>query len=176
MRPFFVDYEDEFETEDSDTEMEDDTTEPSSSQAEPSKPTPRSEPAMPTSARASGATASESGTTQSTSKSFDAPKPVSSSNSPGQAASIKARANFFGAPPEPIRLDPFKMFGMERKNPVRAESQTDNVASPTANTESDEATDTQVRDFLAFREWSLYSLHVKFEVGGMFIGSVQRSG
>ena len=30
----------------------------------------------------------------------------------------RARANFFTSPPEPLRLDPFKMFGMQRKSDV----------------------------------------------------------
>lgn len=72
------------------------------------------------------------------------------------AESSKARANFFTSPPEPLRLDPFKMFGMARKNPPKEEpvvqsSINGDVKSPTSGgsgigeMESDEATDSQVR-------------------------------
>lgn len=70
----------------------------------------------------------------------------------GTATARAARADFFTSPPEPLRLDPFKMFGMERRNPVKEESGSQSkvngeVKSPVSGAgevESDEGTDQQV--------------------------------
>ena len=139
-----TEYEDD--SDDSDTEMEDESAEPVSSRSEP-KSILKTEP--------KSTDVSASNVKLSVNKSRDIPKPVASARSPGAAASAsRARADFFTSPPEPLRLDPFKMFGMERKNPItpkeEPESQSstnDKPMSPSsevADVESDEATDSQV--------------------------------
>lgn len=136
--------------------MEDDSVEPISSKSEV-KPSLKS---------ASEPKASEpkSDSKITTSKSSDVPKPVNSARSPGAAATAQraARADFFTSPPEPLRLDPFKMFGMARKNPLPAEEQksesitNDKVVSPASGAgevESDEATENQVKFIFKITVW-----------------------
>lgn len=72
-------------------------------------------------------------------------KPVSSTPSdkktPTAAApdTFKAKADFFTSPPEPLRLDPFKMFGMARKSDIGSqEKKEEEVKSPVVSAAGDE--------------------------------------
>ena len=44
---------------------------------------------------------------------------------PAGPDATKARADFFTSPPEPLRLDPFKMFGMARKSDIGTQQKND---------------------------------------------------
>ena len=51
----------------------------------------------------------------------------------------RARANFFTSPPEPLRLDPFKMFGMQRKSDVgKPEKKETEMPSPVMSPSKDD--------------------------------------
>ncbi|XP_052808865.1 protein-methionine sulfoxide oxidase mical3b-like isoform X2 [Mya arenaria] len=133
-------YEGETDTDDSDTEMEEDTMEPPSQQA-------RTEPVASDNAKSISEPSNSISVSKSKSTNMsDVPKPVTSARSPGQSAS-QAKKNFFDTPPEPLRLDPFKMFGMERKNPVKEEAVVNKeieLNTGVGEMESDEVTDSQV--------------------------------
>ncbi|WAR07853.1 MICA3-like protein [Mya arenaria] len=132
-------YEGETDTDDSDTEMEEDTMEPPSQQA-------RTEPVASDNAKSISEPSNSISVSKSKSTNMsDVPKPVTSARSPGQSAS-QAKKNFFDTPPEPLRLDPFKMFGMERKNPVKEEAVVNKeieLNTGVGEMESDEVTDSQ---------------------------------
>ncbi|XP_052241674.1 protein-methionine sulfoxide oxidase mical3b-like isoform X3 [Dreissena polymorpha] len=127
---------DDYETDDSDTELEEESQEPASGRSEPKSAWTESK---------SSPSVTPSTSTVAPSKRVEVGKPVVSATSPGVAVS-KARANFFTAPPEPIRLDPFKMFGMARKNPVPEPVQDSSTsAASVVKTGESEATDSQVK-------------------------------
>ena len=123
---------DEYETDESETEVEDDAT--------VSKTESKSEPKS---------TSSFQSPSQ---KPVETEKPNTTTvRSPGAVS--KAKVDFFSTPPEPLRLDPFKMFGMARKNPLpEPVEKKEEVKSPESEVEKiavdqpeiDEITDNQV--------------------------------
>ncbi|XP_053396788.1 F-actin-monooxygenase MICAL3-like isoform X2 [Mercenaria mercenaria] len=152
-------YDEESETEDSDTEMEDETFEPNSTKTES-----HSEARSATESR-SDSQLSINRNNSSVSEPVSVGKvsnlqPASSTsqsqstvtNGANSSMARAARADFFTSPPEPLRLDPFKMFGMARKNPVKEEpvsqsngnGETKPPVDGEGDVESDEGTDRQV--------------------------------
>ncbi|KAL4232988.1 [F-actin]-monooxygenase mical3 [Mactra antiquata] len=138
-------YDEETDSEDTDTEMEDESNEPISG-----KTSTQSNNSL-------SATHSKTETDKQSTTSQPAENSSTVDSKPSlntSAESSRARANFFTSPPEPLRLDPFKMFGMARKNPPKEEPVVESTANNDAvksstngglgEVESDEATDSQV--------------------------------
>jgi hypothetical protein len=146
----FAEYDEESDTDDSDTEMEDESAEPVSSKTESrsdyrTAAESKSEPLL------SKNSVSEPKSAAKGSKSQGASSQSTVTNGANSTMAKAARADFFTSPPEPLRLDPFKMFGMARKNPVKEEpvnqvNVSEEIKSPVVeagDVESDEGTDRQ---------------------------------
>lgn len=148
-----VEYDEESETDDSDTEMEDESAEPVSSKTESrsdyrTAAESKSEPLLSKNSASEPVSAGIASKSQGASSRSNTQSAVT--NGANSSMAKAARADFFTSPPEPLRLDPFKMFGMARKNPVKEEPVTqvnEEVKSPVdeaGEVESDEGTDRQV--------------------------------
>ncbi|XP_060606794.1 F-actin-monooxygenase MICAL3-like [Ruditapes philippinarum] len=148
-------YDEESDTDDSDTEMEDESAEPVSSKTESrsdyrTAAESKSEPLLSKNSVSEATSAVKGSKSQGASSQSNTQSTVT--NGANSTMAKAARADFFTSPPEPLRLDPFKMFGMARKNPVKEEpvnqvNVSEEIKSPVVeagDVESDEGTDRQV--------------------------------